>query len=73
LKVNDLLKVMKLGQTITSRQSGFKVALPPSEVATLKVVSFFGESEVDEGSVCNLVNGQIDKSSIDTLYVTETK
>ena len=73
LKINDLLKVLKSGQKVTSRQSGFQIALPPTEIATLKVTSFFGESEVDEGCVCILVGGQIDKSSIDALYVTGTK
>ena len=64
---------MKSGQKVTSRQIGFQIALPPTEIATLKVTSFFGESEVDEGSVCSLVGGQIDKSLIDALYVTGTK
>jgi len=70
LKINDLLKVMKAGKKVTSQQSGFDMALPSTEVATLKVASFFGESEVNEGSVCTLVSGQIDKSSPAGLYVT---
>ena len=72
LKINDLLKVMKSGQKVTSRQTGFQIALPPTEIATLKVTSFFGESEVDEGSVCSLEGGQID-TSMDALYVTGKK
>jgi curli biogenesis system outer membrane secretion channel CsgG len=73
LRINDLLKVMKSGQKVTSRQSGFQVALPPTEIATLRVTNFFGESEVEEGSVCSLVSGHIDESLIDALYVTGTK
>ena len=73
LRVNDVLRVMKSGQKVKSEQSGFQIALPATEVAAIKVTSFFGESEVDEGSVCSLVSGQIDKSSIGSLYVTGTK
>ena len=73
LKINDMLKVMKSGKKVTSKQSGFQVALPPTEIATLKITSFFGESEVEEGSVCSLLSGQIDESLIDALYVTGTK
>ena len=51
LKINDLLKVLKYGQKVKSEQSRFSDS--PSGnggCCTLKVTSFFGESEVDEGS-----------------------
>src|SRR5512139_1817936 len=49
LKAGDVLAVMRAGQTMRSAQSGFDVTLPPTEVATLRVVSTFGDSETNEG------------------------
>jgi len=69
LKVGDLLNVMKPGKSINSKQSGFNVSLPPTKVASIKVVSFFGENETNEGSVCKLVEGNIDNSMIREFFV----
>lgn len=69
LKVGDLLNVMKPGKSINSKQSGFNVSLPPTKVASIKVVSFFGENETNEGSVCKLVEGNIDNSMIGEFFV----
>ena len=69
LKVGDLLNVMKPGKSINSKQSGFNVFLPPTKVASIKVISFFGENETNEGSVCKLVEGNIDNSMIREFFV----
>src|SRR5512138_2897887 len=42
LKPGDELQVLRSGQVIKSAQSGFDVALPPTLVATVRVVSTFG-------------------------------
>ena len=69
LKVGDLLNVMKPGKSINSKQSGFNLSLPPTKVASIKVVSFFGENETNEGSGCKLVEGNIDNSMIGEFFV----
>ena len=69
--MGDLLNVMKPGKSVTSKQSGFNVALPSAKVASIKVISFFGDDETNEGSVCNLVEGNIDNSRIHDFYVAE--
>ncbi len=71
LKAGDDLAVMESGQTVRSAQTGFEVTLPPKQVATLKVASTFGESETNEGSVCQITSGAIDKASLKKLFVTE--
>lgn len=71
LKAGDILYVMEPGTTVTSKQSGFDVSLPPRKVATIKVLSFFGENAKNEGSVCEIVSGTIDMSSLKKLYVEE--
>jgi curli biogenesis system outer membrane secretion channel CsgG len=59
LKIGDKLAVMRSGEKVKSGQSGFTISLPASQVATLEVVSLFGENETDEGAVCRLINGNL--------------
>jgi curli biogenesis system outer membrane secretion channel CsgG len=73
LKAGEELAVMLSGQTVKSAQSGFEVTLPPSQVAVLRVVSTFGDAETNEGSVCQIVSGAVDKAAAARLFVTETK
>src|SRR5512137_325945 len=71
LRVGDDLVVMASGQVIKSAQSGFDVTLPPTQVATLKVAQNFGEDETNEGSVCTLTGGAVDKAALPKLFVTQ--
>ncbi len=71
LKPGDDLAVMESGQTVKSAQTGFEVTLPPKQVATLKVASTFGDTETNEGSLCQLTSGTIDKAALKKLFVAE--
>jgi hypothetical protein len=62
---------MEAGDTVKSKQTGFDVTLPPRQVATLKVVSLFGETETDEGAVCEVASGSIAAPPSPKLYVAE--
>jgi hypothetical protein len=73
LKVGDTLQVMVKGETVKSRQTGFDINLPPKKVATVKVTAFFGDNENNEGSVCEVVSGTIDPSSLKATYIEEVK
>jgi curli biogenesis system outer membrane secretion channel CsgG len=73
LKPGDELAVMAAGQTVKSAQSGFDVTLPPTQVATLRVVSTFGDSETNEGSVCQVTAGAVDPAALKQLFVAERK
>lgn len=73
LKVGDTLQVMEKGQSVKSRQSGFDINLPPKKIATIKVTSFFGDNDNNEGSVCEVVSGKIESSSLKGTYVEEVK
>ncbi len=57
LRAGDRLKVMVPGKVIKSPQTGFNVQLPPTKVGELEVLSFFGESDVSEGSICKVLSG----------------
>jgi len=68
----DVLDVMEAGDTVKSKQTGFDVTLPPRKVATLRVVSLFGETETDEGAVCEVVGGTLPAPLSPKLYVAES-
>lgn len=71
LKVGDSLQVMELGKKIKSKQTGFDINLPSKKIATVKVVSFFGDNENNEGSVCKIISGNIGKPQLNELYIEE--
>lgn len=73
IKIGDTLRVIAPGQKVKSKQTGMEITLPGKLLATIKVVSFFGDSETDEGSVCQIVTGRIDLSAATNYYVEEVK
>jgi curli biogenesis system outer membrane secretion channel CsgG len=70
LRPGDALLVMQAGQTVKSAQSGFEVTLPPKQVASLRVLSTFGETDTSEGSVCELTSGGVERAALPKLFVT---
>ena len=52
-------------------KSGFEITLPARQIATVRVLSVFGDSETNEGSVCELTSGTLDAGALATLYVAE--
>lgn len=71
LKPGDILAVMHDGEAIKSGQTGFTINLPATEIGTLKVVGFFGDTETNEGSVTEIVSGSVVEGK--GLYVAEKK
>jgi len=70
IRPGDALVVYEAGKVIKSQQSGFDVSLPPAQTATLKVVSLFGETETNEGSVCEVTSGTVDPNRLSNLFVS---
>lgn len=73
ITVGCVLAVMREGQKVKSQQSGFGIDLPPAEVGAIRVVSQFGDAEVNEGSVCEIVNGSFINDPKEQLFVIEKK
>lgn len=73
LRIGDVLTVMRPGDKVKSGQSGFNISLPSAEIATVKVVAQFGESDTDEGSVAELVSGSLASQPVTSLYIAERK
>lgn len=70
IRPGDSLVVYEAGKTVRSKQTGFDVSLPPTQVATLRVTSLFGETETNEGSVCEISSGAVDPAKIASLFVS---
>ncbi|MGI9274765.1 MAG: CsgG/HfaB family protein [Endozoicomonas sp.] len=65
------LSVKTRGKEVKSRQTGFNITLPGEEIATIRVISTFGDNENNEGSLVEVISGSIDGHEIDQLEITE--
>jgi curli biogenesis system outer membrane secretion channel CsgG len=72
LQAGDTLTLYRRGKTIKSAQTGFDITLPPERIGALKIESFFGDNETNEGSVTRLVDGRI-TGDTQTLFVGEER
>ncbi|MBC8740930.1 curli production assembly protein CsgG [Paraburkholderia sp. UCT31] len=69
IKPGSTLHVYKAGESIQSGQTGFTITLPATPIATIRVTSNFGDSEVNEGSVALVTSGAVTKDK--SLFVAE--
>lgn len=73
IKEGDVLQILKKVNSVKSQQSGFMIDLPPEKVATIKIISFFGNSETNEGSVAEIIDGTLDAQTVDKYIVKEVE
>lgn len=73
LRTGDILSVKIPGQKVKSKQTGMEMNLPGRQIARIRVVSFFGDNENNEGAICEIVDGNIDPAAATSLYVEEVK
>jgi len=73
LKVGDVLTVMQEGETIKSGQTGFNITLPATLIGTIRVASFFGDGESNEGAVAELVSGSLASTGPGVVFVSGSR
>lgn len=61
------------GKVVTSKQTGFPIQLPGQQIATIKVVSLFGDTAANQGAVATLESGSLKGYALDTLVIVEEK
>jgi curli biogenesis system outer membrane secretion channel CsgG len=74
LKVGDQLKAYKAGEKIRNPQTGFVIDLPPLEIGKLQIRKLFGDTETNEGAICDLVSGDlggIKAASVSGVFVRQ--
>ena len=69
LKTGDLLPVLQQGDRVKSEQTGFDITLPAKRVGQVRVLSFFGDNETNEGSVAEIVSGEFTDATSRGLYI----
>ena len=73
IKIGDILSVMLEGKKVKSKQTGFEITLPPKKLGEIRVVSQFGDSEANEGSVCTIIKGSFINMPRNKLFVAERR
>lgn len=69
IKEGMIFSVQTAGEKIKSPQTGAEITLPGQTIASIKVISLFGEGELNEGSVATIVSGSFGGRKISDLVV----
>lgn len=59
LNVGDVLNVIQPGKQVKNPTTNAMIQLPGKTIGSIEIESFFGDSEVNEGAVCKVVDGAI--------------
>lgn len=73
LKVGTQLQVYKAGEKIKNPQTGFTIDLPAQPVGLLQVVSLFGDSETNEGAICELTSGSATATPASDVFARQVQ
>jgi curli biogenesis system outer membrane secretion channel CsgG len=73
IKVGDTFAIVREGEKIISGQTGFQITLPGTPVATVRVVSLFGDAESNEGSVAEVISGIAPTDNSSAYFISELK
>jgi curli biogenesis system outer membrane secretion channel CsgG len=71
IQVGDVLNVLKAGEKVKSSQSGFDITLPAQTVGQVRIVSRFGDNETNEGSIADILSGDITDAQKSGLYLSQ--
>lgn len=73
IKIGDTFSIVREGEKVTSGQTGFQITLPGTSVATIRVVSLFGDAESNEGAVAEVINGVAPTKNNSEYFISELK
>ena len=72
IKVGDEFVVESKGKTVNSGQTGLPITLPGTEVARIRVTSFFGSGDA-EGATAQVVSGSVSQEQRTSFIVKEPR
>ena len=73
LKAGDLLSVMREGERVKSKQSGFEISLPATKVGEIRLIRLFGNTETNEGAMGTILSGTFRDGQTNGLFVAERR
>lgn len=71
IHVGETFLVMLRGEPIKSKQSGFAIELPATEVGKIEIISSFGSTEANEGSIAKIIEGNFATTDLNLLFIAE--
>lgn len=69
IKEGMTFNIQTAGEKIKSPQTGAEITLPGQNIATIRIISLFGEGELNEGSIATVVSGSLGGKKISDLVV----
>ena len=69
LKINDIFSIYKKGKSVKNPQTGMMIELPGTKIASVKVINQFGTNYTDEGSVSQILSGNLKGENTNDLYI----
>lgn len=73
LAADQVLDVFTKGRQVTSTTTGGTITLPGQKIASIQVVSTFGDAELEEGSVAIITSGTIEGIDLSSIEVREVR
>lgn len=73
IKVGDVLSMMREGEKVKSKQTGFEISLPATKVGEIRILGLFGDTETNEGSLGTILSGTFNDGRTDGLFVSENR
>lgn len=73
IKINDTFHVYEKGEKIKNPQSGMFIELPGKNIGTIKVIFVGGENPLNEFSIVNFIDGEINNEVLSNYIIKEIK
>ncbi|MCU7493901.1 MAG: curli production assembly protein CsgG [Ignavibacteria bacterium] len=73
IKEGDTFNVFRRGKKVNNPQTNTVIELPGKQIASIKVISTFGNTEPEEISYCEKISGDIPAQDFSDLYIEENK
>ncbi len=64
IEPGDRLRLVRRGKKVVNPQTELPVELPGEDVGELEVVSTFGDTPADEGTICRLLSDRVEPSDV---------
>lgn len=71
IKKGQILDIAEKGKVLENPETGAKISLPGNVVAQIEINNFFGDNEINEGSIGKIISGKLNGYTSDKLIVKE--
>jgi curli biogenesis system outer membrane secretion channel CsgG len=72
IKAGMTFSVFTKGKQVKSTKTGTTITLPGENIATIEILSTFGDTELEEGSAARVISGSLQGVSLESIEVKES-